>query len=121
MKSMLIIFSFAVLSTIQHAYAGVTSGKVVSTYVLACPTPTTQSACAIGIIALNVTNTGVPTCGATAPAEWAFALDTIAGKAMFNAILHAQAVGATVSIIGDGTCGAWFDRERPSYLRFTYP
>jgi hypothetical protein len=102
------------------AFAGTASGKVTRTFVLACPSGTTQSGCAIGIVKLTALISSSPAC-ATQPGEWAYALDTVAGKVMFNAVLHAQAVGAIVSIVGDGTCGAWADRERPVYTQFDYP
>lgn len=120
MKTNLIFAIFAVLFFAQSAHASVTTGKVVRTYVLLnCPAAG-QPPCSTGIVTLNTPNTSPPACSLI-HTEWAFALDTAAGKAMFNAILHAQAVGATATVVGDGTCGAWPDRERPSYMYFTYP
>lgn len=115
----LIIFASSVLLA-PATFAGTANGKVTRVFVLACPSATAQAGCSIGIVKLSALISGGPAC-ANNPGEWAFSLDTAAGKAMFNAILHAQAVGASVSIIGDGTCGAWFDRERPSYTQFDYP
>jgi hypothetical protein len=114
-----LVFASAVLLA-PAAFAGTANGKVTRIFVLACPSATAQAGCAIGIVKLTALISGGPAC-ANNPGEWAFALDTVAGKAMFNAILHAQAVGALVSIVGDGTCGAWFDRERPYYTQFDYP
>ena len=121
MKTKLILTVFAALLLAQNAQAGTATGKVSRTYVLAhCPTVTTQPPCNTAIVVLNVAITNPPAC-ATQTAEWAYTLDTAAGKANFNAILHAQAVGATVTVVGDGTCTAWPDRERPMFITFAYP
>ena len=121
MKTKLIFILFAALLLNQNAQGSTSTGKVARTYVLAhCATVPAQPPCNTAIVALNVPNNAPPPC-ATIPAEWAFTLDTAAGKAMFNAILHAQAVGATVTIQGDGSCAAWPDRERPLFITFAYP
>ena len=121
MKTKLLLIFFASVCFVQIAQAGTATGKVARTYVLAhCSTPQPTQPCNTGIVALNVLITSPPPC-ATIPGEWAYTLDTAAGKAMFNAILHAQAVGATVTVTGDGSCAAWPDRERPLFITFAYP
>lgn len=121
MKTKLILIFFAALLGSQNALASTSVGKVAATYVLAhCSNPSTQTPCNNAVVVLNVPNASPPSC-AVIPSEWAFTLDTAAGKAMLNAILHAQAVGATVTITGDGSCAAWPDRERPLFIKFAYP
>ena len=121
MKTKLMFIFFAAVFLVPNAQASTSTGKVASTYVLAhCPTVAPSAPCNTGIVVLNVPTAGPPPC-AVIPSEWAYTLDTAAGKAMFNAILHAQAVGATLTIIGDGSCAAWPDRERPLFIKFAYP
>jgi hypothetical protein len=106
-----------------HAFAGDASGKVLKIYVLACPSASSQADCAVAIVRLTNAAINAPACSTSGSSglEWAFWVNTPAGKAMFSTLLHAQAVKANVAIIGDNTCGGWGDRERPSYVYVDYP
>ena len=128
MKNVLKVFALCcMLSAVliaSTANAGGAMGKVTKLYVLACPTAASQSECSIGIVTLNAPASSPPTCHTVRSAtvsEYAFALNTPAGKAMFQLFMHAQVTKATVTIVGDTTCGAWPDRERPNYAFADYP
>ena len=115
MKKISMVMLFATFLSTSSAFAvSLTSGKVTASYVLFYGS-------GFGIVRMNTVNANPPICGQALKTEWAFALDTPSGRATFNALLHAQAVGATVTIRGDGTCGAWGDRERPEFVLFEYP
>lgn len=76
-----------------------------------------------------------PTKPATAPAcatfptttyggvGYGFRLDSAAGRAMLNQLLHAQTMGYSVDILGNNTCGnIWSnDREEVLWVRIQYP
>lgn len=76
-----------------------------------------------------------PTRPATAPAcatfptnvygglGYGFRLDSAGGRTMFNQLLHAQTMGYSVDILGNGTCGGiWSnDREEVLWVRIQYP
>jgi hypothetical protein len=53
-----------------------------------------------------------PTCSA-AGNNWAVSLTTPGGRAIYAALLAAQAQGRSVQVIGTGGCSDWPDRETP--------
>lgn len=57
--------------------------------------------------------TGSPACGNNN--EWAVNLSTAQGKSLYALLLSAQAQDKTVSIVGNGTCSIWADREDVLY------
>lgn len=92
-----IISGFLLLSGMTHA--GTSNGKV--TFMI-----------------INSTNylfvtagvkTGSPACGNNN--EWAVNLGTAQGKSLYALLLSAQSQDKTVSIVGNGTCSIWADRE----------
>jgi hypothetical protein len=48
--------------------------------------------------------------------DWAFSLSTVTGIAMYKLILYAQSKGKQISVIGNGGCPDWGDRETPAYM-----
>jgi hypothetical protein len=128
MKTVLNVLALACMLSLtliaSTANAGGATGKITKLYVLSCPTAANQSECAIGIVALNVPANNAPMCHTVKNAtssEYAFAINTPAGKSMFQLLMHAQVTKAPVTIVGDTTCGAWGDRERPNYIWADYP
>jgi hypothetical protein len=47
---------------------------------------------------------------------WAVSLEHEYGRAMYALLLSAKAQGKPISVIGEGDCAAWGDRERPAYI-----
>jgi hypothetical protein len=58
------------------------------------------------------THADKPSCS-TLGNEWALSLSTVGGKAIYAALLAAQAQGKAVQVLGTGACGDWPDRETP--------
>ncbi len=105
------------LGASQIASAGSSTGKIMGLYVLACPSATEQATCSVGIVRLSVTATGKPACSTASDGyEYAFALNTTAGKAMFQLMMQTQALNGTLTVLGDNNCAAWGDRERVNYV-----
>ena len=101
----------------SFAYAGSIIGKVQILYTMYYGDAQDQ---AVNIALLRIAGaiTGKPACNTQG--EWAFSLKDPSGRAVFAQLLHAQSSGLDVSVIGDGTCGTWGDRERYStYMWFT--
>jgi len=123
MRAFRTILMALVLLISHQVFAGDATGKVSRIYVMACPSATSQSDCAVAIVKLSVAATNAPACSTAGGSglEWAFWINTPAGKAMLTTLLHAQTIKTNVVILGDNTCGGWGDRERPSYIYVDYP
>ena len=49
--------------------------------------------------------------------EWAFSLQTPAGRAMYALLLQAQTQNKKILVYGTNSCSVWGDRETPYYIR----
>lgn len=60
-----------------------------------------------------------PPCSVNA-GQWALSLANETGKAQYALLLSAAAQGMVVEVIGSNTCGAWGDRESPTWVSVQY-
>lgn len=67
----------------------------------------------VAIFALDGAHGDKPACSSD---QWALSLATQGGRAMYALLMGAQAQGKPVVVFGTGACGAWGDREAPSYI-----
>ncbi|MCE1191506.1 MAG: hypothetical protein LWW96_05060 [Acidovorax sp.] len=96
-----IIAAFTIFSGASHA--GTSTGKV--TFMIINSTNY--------LFFIAGVKTESPTCGNNS--EWAINLGSAQGKALYALLLSAQAQDKTVSVVGNGTCSIWADREDVLY------
>jgi hypothetical protein len=60
-------------------------------------------------------HSGKPVCSVVGN-EWAFSIDSSAGKAVYALLLAAKAQNQIVNVIGRNDCSYWPDREAPDYM-----
>jgi hypothetical protein len=61
-----------------------------------------------------------PACS-TVGGEWALDTSTLGGQQAFQLLLHEQAGGADIRVVGTGACTTWPDREDVLYLYSDLP
>jgi len=99
------------------AVAGTATGRVTSIYII---NGTAPSAAGASVLAFTLGNgtTGAPACS---DGSWAIDLGSPVGRAMHQQLMHAQQQSATVSVLGDGTCGVWNQpRERALSIQVNF-
>jgi len=101
----------------SEAVAGTANGRLSSIYIINGSAP---SAAGANVLAFTISGgtTGAPACS---DGSWAIDLASPAGRAMHQQLMHAQQQYATISVLGDDTCGVWNQkRERVLSIQVNY-
>ena len=108
-------FLLGLIFTSNLAFAGAGSGKITVIYAH-------ERNNGEGVILFGVEdNREKASCSTAASGkEWAFRANTDHGKAMYALLLAAASSGKEITVVGNDACGAWGDREEPSYVRVIY-
>jgi hypothetical protein len=100
-----------------EAVAGTATGRVTSIYIINGAAPAAAGA---NVLAFTISGgtTGAPACS---DGSWAIDLGSPAGRAMHQQLMHAEERFATISVLGDDTCGVWNQkRERVLSIQVNY-
>lgn len=104
-KKIGIISSIVTLTIFGNAHAGSSSGAV---SMLMVHSPEI-------VIFRAGTHLNKPACS-TAGEDWAISLNSHSGRAIYAMLLTAKSQNKNVTVIGQGICSAWGDREAPLYI-----